>query len=154
MHALEEQIEQTKAKVEAKLVAREELNAKFVSFQVCLSVLLDDNYLRLLIEGDFIIQAFLQDYKSRPVGIDGEEGRNYVDYIEDLVKHNKDLPADLPSTTAALSDALYNKEYFDKEETSVEKVIDDYIGGHVQQDANIALSAADYRILLGFLDAL
>ena len=155
MSALNAQIEKTKAVLEVKLQERDEYSAEFIRFQVCLSILLNNNFMSLVVKGNTVTKAFLDDYKVSPERLDADDMKSVLEQFQELVEHHTALPNDLPSTIIGLSSVLHtSRDYFDKEESTIEASIDAYLSQHVDLGTDITESPADFRILLGFLDSL
>ena len=154
MRALEEKVQGSKAALDTKVKMRDECHARFVRFQLCLSILLDDKYTLLVTQGDSIVWAFLEDYKSKDVTFEGNDsGSNTLDQIKELVDVFQHLPRDLPSTVAGLSKALYGgEEYYEGNGSAVEKAIDGCIGAHIPHEGGISSAPSDYCTLLSYLD--
>ena len=152
--ALEEQIERTSEDLSAKCQERDEYYTKFTGLQVCLSILFNDNYVLLLINGDLIMQEILQNHQSEPSNIIIDQSSHF-DYIQELVDRCRTLPTNLASTVIGLSGILSSSnDYFEEEESSVEMSIDAHIGEQVPEGNDIATAPSDYRILLSYLDSM
>lgn len=155
VHALEAQIEQTNVDLKAKILKRDECNAKFAALQVCFSVFFNKHYMSLVYRGDFIMQVFLEDYKKNPQGLDANTPRTFAEQITEVINRNGALPVDLPSTIVGLSEVLHSRnDYFDQEALTVETSIDSYINKLVPHEASFTHSPTDLRVLLTYLDSL
>lgn len=142
--------------LDSKVQERDQCYASLTRLHLCLAILFNDDYTKLLIQGDTIIQDLIRDYKTKAMYFkEGDTGENVIDQIKELVRNSEHLPKDLPDTIANLSTILYGTDAnHERGGSIVEKAIDECIEAHVPQEGDIAAADPDYRALLSHLDSL
>ena len=153
----ENSINDQKKAVDKLLETREGHVKEFNGFRKCLCVLLNDSFLHIALIDPSIIRELTNKYAHVSSSVISDQIMDSVSYAEDLYKTaNEDLPnINVQQVVSDLSKTLYkSNDYFESEDLTVKKTIDNHIEGRVNKDANIAFSAADYRVLLSVLDGL
>lgn len=153
LHALERQIEQRKEQIEDLLCERNIYVERFNIFRKSLNILLDEDYLTMVISGDSVLDELIATCKLRKPNIHSDALSESFNGVQDAIKeHYPNL--DLRSAYDKLQSVIHDSDmYYDKEESVVERSVDTFLQTQLPSDSDIADCSPDYLILLSSLDS-
>ena len=153
INALEGQIRTINRKLEDDGKKRKELLRQFNVFRKCLQILLDEKLCRMTILKDSIIGDLTNDYAHTKDEVDTD---SLSDPIQEFFETaNRPDSKERLETYQTLvdrlsSDSFLGDAYYDNGETTIEKLVDDFMVRHAPQaqDSNVRNHNRDYLVLL------
>ena len=128
----------------------------FNNIRKCLEILLNEKMCRMAIVEDSLLQDLLNDYAHVSRKVDRDSLSETLNHVQELFKaaHHEEMKERVKDYQTLIdrlsSDSFLGDAYYDKEETIVEKLVDDFMVCHAPKalDANIREYNLDYLALL------